>query len=449
VTGRGWLGLLLVILLAGSGGLIWFRAEGEAPTVEGPEALDVGAAGREIALEIADSKSGLRQIRVSILREGAEKIVLERAFAGSFVGGGVPPQLPERVTLTIDPKAMELADGESLLSVVAHDWSWRNSFRGNETKWQIPLRIDRKKPPIRISSGLTYVDRGGSGVVAYTLGEATVRDGVAIGDAFYRGYPAPGADAASRRRVAVFAVPTHAPKNPKIEVVAEDAAGNLGRASWSVVLKEKMLPKANINLSARFLETKVESLAAAQEIDASDLSNAFDQINTELRAKNEAQIREVVTNSSETQLWENAFTQLRNSKVTSRFAEQRSYFVDGRPVSKATHFGYDLASTAGTPIEASNTGLVVFADDLGIYGNCVIIDHGLGIFSLYAHLSSIGVSVGDRVEKNAELGRSGDTGLAGGDHLHFAVIVGGTYVEPLEWWDPEWVRTHVDARLAR
>jgi murein DD-endopeptidase MepM/ murein hydrolase activator NlpD len=234
-----------------------------------------------------------------------------------------------------------------------------------------------------------------------------------------------------------------------IEVVAEDAAGNLGRASWPVVLKEKMLPKANINLSARFLETKVESLAAAQEIDASDLSNAFDQINTELRAKNEAQIREVVTNSSETQLWENAFTQLRNSKVTSRFAEQRSYFVDGRPISKATHFGYDLASTAATPIEASNTGLVVFADDLGIYGNCVIIDHGLGIFSLYAHLSSIGVSVGDRVEKNAELGRSGDTGLAGGDHLHFAVIVGGTYVEPLEWWDPEWVRTHVDARLAR
>jgi murein DD-endopeptidase MepM/ murein hydrolase activator NlpD len=90
---------------------------------------------------------------------------------------------------------------------------------------------------------------------------------------------------------------------------------------------------------------------------------------------------------------------------------------------------------------------VVFAGELGIYGDCVIIDHGLGLFSLYAHLSSLGVSAGDQVEQSSELGRSGETGLAGGDHLHFALIVGGTYVEPLEWWDPVWVRTHVEARL--
>ena len=57
------------------------------------------------------------------------------------------------------------------------------------------------------------------------------------------------------------------------------------------------------------------------------------------------------------------------------------------------------------------------------------------------------MSVGDSVEKGDRLGRSGATGLAGGDHLHFATLVGGTYVEPLEWWDPLWVRTHVEARI--
>jgi murein DD-endopeptidase MepM/ murein hydrolase activator NlpD len=134
--------------------------------------------------------------------------------------------------------------------------------------------------------------------------------------------------------------------------------------------------------------------------------------------------------------------------VTSKFAEQRSYFFNGQKVSKATHFGYDLASTAGAPIEASNSGLVAFVGEIGIYGNTVIIDHGMDLFSLYAHLSSVSVSAGDRVEKNDTLGLSGATGLAGGDHLHFAILLGGTYVEPLEWWDPAWVKTHVDVHLA-
>jgi len=90
----------------------------------------------------------------------------------------------------------------------------------------------------------------------------------------------------------------------------------------------------------------------------------------------------------------------------------------------------------------------VFAGDLGIYGNCVVLDHGLGLASLYGHLASFAVAEGDRVEKGQVLGRSGSTGLAGGDHLHFAIVLGGTYVEPKEWWDPKWVREKVDSQLA-
>jgi murein DD-endopeptidase MepM/ murein hydrolase activator NlpD len=283
--------------------------------------------------------------------------------------------------------------------------------------------------------------------VLYSIGEPVVRDGVSVGSVFYRGYPIPGEPPSSDRRFALFAIPTDIPKAPKIEVIAEDRAGNVGRSSWPVVLKERVLPEANVTLPDLFLETKVRQLADAEGIPQDDLQVAFNRINTELRASNEARIAEVVSDSSETKLWNGAFTQLRNSKVTSRFAEQRSYFSGGKKISQATHFGYDLASTAGASIQASNTGRVIFADELGIYGNCVIIDHGLGLFSLYAHLSSLGVSVSDQVEQGDELGRSGETGLAGGDHLHFALLVGGTYVEPLEWWDPVWVKTHVEARL--
>ena len=138
---------------------------------------------------------------------------------------------------------------------------------------------------------------------------------------------------------------------------------------------------------------------------------------------------------------------MRGSKVTSQFAELRNYLRYGKRASQARHYGYDLASTTRAPITASNDGTVVFAGDNGIYGNLVLIDHGLGITTLYGHLSSLDVAVGDRVERGQTLGRSGATGLAGGDHLHFAVLVGQTYVDPLEWWDRRWIRDHIASRL--
>jgi murein DD-endopeptidase MepM/ murein hydrolase activator NlpD len=190
------------------------------------------------------------------------------------------------------------------------------------------------------------------------------------------------------------------------------------------------------------------SLAAELGVKESDPVRAFQVINRDERARNETQIREIVSRTSPKPLFEGAFLQMRNSAVTSRFAEHRTYLVDGAPISEAIHYGYDLASTAGAPIEASNSGVVLFADTLGIYGGCVIVDHGLGIATLYAHLSSIDVAVDQNVAKGETLGRSGATGLAGGDHLHFAVLVGGTYVDPVEWWDAKWVREHVEARLA-
>jgi murein DD-endopeptidase MepM/ murein hydrolase activator NlpD len=447
VTGRGWLGILLAVLLLGSGTFAWIRFEGDAPTVEGPESLLIGRSG-SVAFDIGDLGSGLREIRISVQQADGETVAFERSFPGSLRTGGTSPWTPARFEIEIDPKALGLVHGDASLTVTVRDWSWRNSFRGNETQRQIPLKIDFKKPRIQVASGLTYVFRGGSGAVSYSINEETTRDGVMVDANFYRGFSAPGEDASSGRRFALFAVPTDSPREAEIVVIAEDRAGNVAKANWPVVLKERVLPNANITLMDRFLETKVRNLADAVGIPQDDLRRAFDRINTELRAANEAKIREIVANPSESKLWNGAFTQLKNSKVTSKFAEQRSYFIHGQKISESTHFGYDLASTAGASIQASNSGLVLFADDLGIYGNSVIIDHGMDLFSLYAHLSSISVSAGDRVEKDDTLGLSGATGFAGGDHLHFAILVGGTYVEPLEWWDPLWVETHIDAHLA-
>lgn len=445
VTFRGWLGLGLLVLVVVCAGLAWIRAEGTAPTIQGPDAVKVGGDGREVEVSLTDAGTGLREVRAVVKHAAGESILLEERFAGDLLRGGGPAGAAHTLRLKIDPKALDLPEGSAFLQIAASDWSWRNGLGGNQGELVIPIEVDRKKPRIHVLTGLTYVTRGGAGAVSYTISEASVRDGVAVGDTFYRGYPHP--DDADRR-IAIYAVPTDAPAKPTIQVVAEDAAGNVGHGRWSVVVKDRVLPEASVTLPESFLELTVRDLAEASGIDTADLRTAFARINTELRKANEEQIRRATAATATTPLWQGSFEQLSNSQVTSRFAEQRTYFVGGQKNSEAVHFGYDLASTSSAPITAANAGRVVHADDLGIYGNCVLVDHGIGVATLYGHLSRIDVAVGDEIAKGEILGLSGATGLAGGDHLHFAILVGVTYVDPLEWWDPTWVRTHIDTRLS-
>jgi murein DD-endopeptidase MepM/ murein hydrolase activator NlpD len=136
-----------------------------------------------------------------------------------------------------------------------------------------------------------------------------------------------------------------------------------------------------------------------------------------------------------------------NSQVEANFADYRTYVYRGQEVDRQVHLGFDLASTAASPLVAANSGKVLHAGWLGIYGNCVIIDHGMGVASLYGHLSSIEVKAGDAVKRGQQIGRSGMTGLAGGDHLHFTMLVHGRAVNPVEWWDRHWITDRVDRKL--
>ena len=130
------------------------------------------------------------------------------------------------------------------------------------------------------------------------------------------------------------------------------------------------------------------------------------------------------------------------------FADLRSYVYRGNVVDHQMHQGFDLAALRTNPIPAGNRGRVVYAGPLGIYGNAVLLDHGLGLFSLYGHMSEIAVTRGATVERGEILGKTGETGLAGGDHLHFSMLLHGVYVDPVEWWDEHWIHDHVLARLA-
>jgi murein DD-endopeptidase MepM/ murein hydrolase activator NlpD len=228
--------------------------------------------------------------------------------------------------------------------------------------------------------------------------------------------------------------------------VAVDEAGNERVMGVSVTFLPVRFPKDTITLTEPFLRRKMPDLAPQMPGSASleELLQAFLQVNGEGRKGFEAKNREIGRGeTSPKPLWTGAFRQQTNTKVFANFPEERTYQIDGRTVDTQWHLGIDLASNRQSPIEASNAGRVAFVGPNGIYGNMVVLDHGLGLMSLYAHLSDIGVKVGQTVKKGEALGRSGDTGLAGGDHLHFAMLIHGVYTSPIEWWDDHWLKDRI------
>ena len=213
----------------------------------------------------------------------------------------------------------------------------------------------------------------------------------------------------------------------------------------------KPFRKSRIDVDDAFLGKVVPPILSAtptlKVADPANLLESYLTINRDLRKENARTIVALAEKSAPDRLWQGPFKQLINSAVQSSFADQRTYVYQGRDVDQQVHLGFDLASTAHAPVQASNAGRIVFAEFLGIYGNCVIVDHGLGLQSLYAHLSSIGVKVGDTVTQGQELGKSGTTGLAGGDHLHFTMLLGGHAITPVDWWSEQWVQDRVLRKL--
>jgi len=148
------------------------------------------------------------------------------------------------------------------------------------------------------------------------------------------------------------------------------------------------------------------------------------------RIKNEKkEIRRIYAGSSNTRLWYGSFKKPLDSDITSAFGTQRLF--NGQL--KSYHRGTDLRAKAGTPVYASNFGIVRLAKNLFYSGNIVIVDHGKGIFTNYAHLSKIQVVAGQQVAQGDQIGLSGASGRVSGPHLHWGVKINGAYVNPLQF----------------
>jgi murein DD-endopeptidase MepM/ murein hydrolase activator NlpD len=318
------------------------------------------------------------------------------------------------------------------------------------------FQVRLERPRLAILSTHHYVNHGGSEMLVYRVTPPDVQSGVRVADIEYPGFPIRGAGGADDPSVkaAFFALLHDQSLTAPIVAFARDEAGNQATAMFVDNVFEKPFKKSRIEIDDRFLNRVVpEILEHSPELKEAppntgeDMLPAFLKINGDLRRINGEQIAALAAKTSASRLWNGPFVQLGNSQVEASFADHRTYLYKGKEVDQQVHLGFDLAVTSNVPVVAANDGKVLHASWLGIYGNCVVLDHGMGVLSLYGHLRSFDVQDGDMVRKGQTIGRSGMTGLAGGDHLHFTMLVSGHPVNPVEWWDAHWIQDRVDRKL--
>jgi murein DD-endopeptidase MepM/ murein hydrolase activator NlpD len=429
----------VIILFAGAVGWLYFAdyLDREKPVIKLKQDIIAIGKKKDVGITFSDAASGLSRLKVEIVQDNKTHILVQETFPSRAVRQKV-------LQLTIDTEALKLKNGPAIINITAADCSL---FK-NETVLAAQVKIDTVPPQISVLNPVNYINQGGTGFIAYRTSKPTASAGVYVDDHFFAGHTI--VINGRPTSVTYFALPQDAANTKtKITIFARDDAGNEARSSMPYIIKAKKFRADKVNLSDAFLQ-KIgpEFQTSTSQLQGKTPVEVFGYINTQLREDNTKTIQSICSKSINKKLWEGTFLRMRNAKPMALFGDQRTYLVGGKPYGNSVHLGVDLASTAHASVEAANNGIVVFAGPLGIYGNAVIIDHGLGLFSLYGHLSSIETTVGKNVKKEEKIGVSGLTGLAGGDHLHFSILVSGQFVNPQEWWDPHWIEDNVMKKMA-
>ncbi|MBI4621526.1 MAG: M23 family metallopeptidase [Desulfobacterales bacterium] len=421
--------LILVLVFIG----IWVVIKGDLTPPKIIFLKDIGFLGQnqELEFSVEEQKSEIVSIQVSIKQGNNEKKISNLDFPTK--GGH-----KQDIKLSIKPLVLGLKDGKATLIISA-----RNSFLfKNESLVEKEVIVDTLPPQISITSLNHNINVGGSGSVLYSVSKDALKSGILVGDIFFEGYPVTPDGA----HVAYLALPWDASNPIPIMLMAQDSAGNITKISFPHLILRKKFTEARMDISDGFLNQKMPEFSARYDTLRGENLDIYLKVNNWLRKECDRKIKAVCGKSHPQRLWDGPFLRTEGSPK-AQYAENRTYYYQGREIDKQIHLGVDIAALEQFPVKAANNGIIVFADYLGLYGNTVIVDHGQGIFSLYSHLSSVKVKSGVEVKKGDVIGNTGTTGLAGGDHLHFSMLVHGIFVNPKEWWDPHWIKDNITAKL--
>ena len=438
------LGIVLLVagaaLVAGLGYVLFRVVFAPRPKIVLAKPFDIVGRSAPLVVDVAEPRYGVKDVKVTITQGEDEKVVLEESYD--------PPrrEVPVRWA-PAQERRFRLKEGPGKLHVQARAAKF-GILNGRSATLEQDFTARLTPPRLEVLTTQHYVNQGGCDMIVYKVSPPSASTGVLVGDRFFRGFPMPGANDPALR-FAIFAYPYDVPAGTQVRLRARDEAGNESLSAFWIKVFPKTFRTRELELTDDFLNKVVPEIMSQTSSlqDQGDLLKNYLSINRDLRKQNNQQLREMASRSQERFLWKDPFRQLSNSQVEAQFADHRIYKYQGREVDRQDHLGYDLATNANNPIAAANDGQVLIAEFFGIYGNTVVIDHGYGLLSLYGHMSSFAVKPEDTVTRGQTIGQSGATGLAGGDHLHFSMILQGEQVDAREWWDPHWIQDRIVAKL--
>lgn len=423
--------ILILLLLGGAGYVLFKDMEGPAVTIR-PDDGRVSPAS-VLRIEMTDP-AGIRSILVGIRKNNTLNVIFDKHFS---------EYLPTQ-TVEVPLKDAQLRDGAFEMEIRVTDASLAGFGQGNTRTLLRPMRLDLRPPRISLKNLPPNVRRGGAAVIRYTIDEPVSRSGVLIKDFFV-----PGFLQKDGSFLCFFPFPynmTAKEYKESVRITATDLAGNITTHRLNVTAIERAFKNDRINLSDDFLQTVADKLGSLAP-GARDNLECYLYINNEVRKADAQMLRNLREDTAGAILWQGPFLRLPRSASRAGYADHRYMNYQGKQVGESWHLGFDLASVRNAPVPAANSGRVIFTGEQGIYGNLMVIDHGLGVMSLYSHLSKIDAKPGDMVEKGQIVATTGSTGLAFGDHLHFGILVSGIEVTPLEWIDPKWIKDSILLRI--
>lgn len=425
---------MAIVLIASIGfaGYIFFK------DLDGPAVQITPATGRigpsAILKASLTDASGIRSLVVGIRKNNVLNVIFEKHFN---------EYLPMR-EVEIPLKNAQLREGGFEMEIRATDGSLAGFGQGNTRTLLLPMRFDTQPPRISIKTMPPNVHRGGTAVIRYVIDEDVQKSGVLVA-----GYFVPGYLQKDGSYLCFFPFPyTMTAKDYKnaVEITATDLAGNETKSRLTLMAFERTFKNDKIDLSDNFLSTVEQKLKHLAPDTKSPLE-CYLYINNQVRAANVDMLRNIKSDTASAILWSGSFTRLPRGAPRAGFGDHRFFTYQGKQVAESYHLGFDLASIRNAEIPAANNGRVIFTGDTGIYGNLAIIDHGLGVMTLYSHMSEIFIKAGEVAGKGQVIGKTGETGLAFGDHLHFGILVGGIEVTPLEWLDSKWIKDNITDRI--
>jgi len=424
--------------------ILLLRLEGSKPSIklELPSSLGMSY---NLNVSVIDNKSSIQRIWIGLLKDGKEIDLLNKEFPSPKLLSSWKLN-KKTVNILIEPKKLGITDGKAILRIVSWDYSWRGWGTGNRAYIENNIVIDTVPPDIDMLSKTHNLSQGGTGLVIYKLSELCPKSGVYVGDNFFPGHS--GYFKNKDIFLAFIALDFKQGPGTQIFIKATDKAENSTRAGFPYYIKKRVFKKDIINISDKFLNWKMPEFEPylPKDPEASAVDN-FLIINRKMREDNSKKISELTGKTEKVLYWGGGFIRLPKAARKASFGDHRKYKYKGRTIDRQYHLGIDLASIIHSKVPASNKGKIVFAENLGIYGKTIIIDHGFGLLSMYSHLSRIEVKAGQIVSKGENIGRTGVTGLAGGDHLHFGILVHNTFVNPIEWWDTVWIKNNISDKI--